>query len=157
MHEMEFYRCGVCGNMAVRIKKGCGTLACCDQPMTKLSANTSDAAREKHVPAVSVKDGKIEATVGSVLHPMTPEHHIEWIAVFSEGTLQMEYLRPGMKPTAEFAYPNGEAEVVFSGEKDEVVPNCEGSPCNFVYGGRPEKGAAVYEYCNLHGLWKAEI
>ncbi|MDP4087871.1 MAG: hypothetical protein Q8930_01220 [Bacillota bacterium] len=30
-------------------------------------------------------------------------------------------------------------EEIFIGESDEIVPNCEGGPCNYVYRGKPEE------------------
>ncbi len=124
MSNVVFYRCEQCGNMVALIKSGGGTLTCCGQPMTKLEANTTDAAHEKHVPVITKEDGKIKVAVGSVLHPMVAEHHIEWIALVTEDKVQITYLKPGMEPKAEFPQ-------VDSG--------------------------TVYEYCNLHGLWKAEF
>ena len=121
---VEFYRCELCGNMVALIKKGGGTLGCCGQNMTKLEANSTDAATEKHVPVVVKEDGKIKVAIGSTLHPMLPEHHIEWIALVTEDKVEFKYLKPGEEPKAEF-------EEVASG--------------------------TVYEYCNLHGLWKAEF
>ena len=81
---VEFYRCSVCGNMVALIKKGGGTLVCCGKEMVKLEANSTDASQEKHVPVVTKEDGKIKAAVGSVAHPMLPEHFIEWIALVNE-------------------------------------------------------------------------
>lgn len=124
MAEIVFYRCEKCGNMVAMIKKGGGTLVCCGQPMTKLEAGSTDAALEKHVPVISKEGGKIKVAVGSVLHPMLPEHSIEWIALVADNKLQMEYLKPGMEPKAEF---------------NETV------------------SGTVYEYCNLHGLWKTDF
>jgi superoxide reductase len=88
--------------MVAKIKNGGGTLVCCGQEMTKLSANSTDAAQEKHVPVVTNENGKIKVTVGSTLHPMLPEHHIEWIALVSEDRIDLKYLQPGMQPVAEF-------------------------------------------------------
>lgn len=110
--------------MVALIKKGGGTLVCCGQDMTKLNANTTDAAQEKHVPAITKEGGKIKVAVGSTLHPMLPEHHIEWIALVAGDKVEIKFLKPGEEPKAEF-------DAVESGE--------------------------VYEYCNLHGLWKASI
>lgn len=124
MADVNFFRCKHCGNMVALIKNGGGTLSCCGDEMTKLKANTSDGAKEKHVPDITKEDGKIKVTVGSVLHPSLPEHYIEWIALVTEDSIQLKYLEPGMEPKAEF-------EEVESG--------------------------TVYEYCNLHGLWKAEF
>ena len=100
---VEFYRCELCGNMVALIKKGGGTLVCCGQNMTKLEANSTDAAKEKHVPAVLREGGKIKVTVGSTPHPMLPEHHIEWIALVTDDKVELKYLKPGEEPRAEFA------------------------------------------------------
>lgn len=105
---VEFYRCELCGNMVALIKKGGGTLVCCGQNMTKLEANSTDAATEKHVPSVLREGGKIKVTVGSVPHPMLPEHHIEWIALVTDDKVELKYLKPGEEPRAEFAeVPSG--------------------------------------------------
>ncbi len=157
MSETLFYRCEKCGNIVALIKAGGGTLTCCDQKMTKLDANSTDAAQEKHVPVLVCEGAKLRATVGSVIHPMTPEHFIEWIALVTADKIEITYLKPGMEPEVDFLYYRGEKEILFAGKDDEIVPNCEGSPCNFVYGDKTQKKAVVYEYCNLHGLWKKEL
>ena len=36
------------------------------------------------VPVYSVKDGIVHVDVGSILHPMNEEHHIEWIIPANE-------------------------------------------------------------------------
>jgi superoxide reductase len=102
MANVEFYRCEVCGNMVAKIKDGGGTLTCCDQPMTLLVANSTDASLEKHVPVIAKESGKIQVAVGSVLHPMLPEHYIEWIALVSEAKFVIHSLKPGMEPKATF-------------------------------------------------------
>jgi len=156
MNELAVYRCEVCGNMVIQTKSGGGTLTCCGQPMKKLEANTVDAAKEKHVPVVTVEDGRIKVAVGSVTHPMVPEHYIEWIAVVAGCSVGMVYLKPGMEPKAEFTFYRQDSGVPYTGENDEIVPNCEGSPCNFVEKDVTAAKIVAYEYCNLHGLWKAE-
>ena len=102
MSIVDFYRCERCGNIVALVKKGGGTLACCGQDMTKLVANSTDAATEKHVPVVTTEDGKIKVAVGSTLHPMAEEHYIEWIALVADGKVELKYLNPGEEPTAEF-------------------------------------------------------
>nr|WP_306793040.1 desulfoferrodoxin family protein [Desulfopila inferna] len=42
--------------------------------MKVLRENTVDAALEKHVPVVTRSEEGIVVTVGSVDHPMTPDH-----------------------------------------------------------------------------------
>jgi superoxide reductase len=124
MSAVEFYHCEACGNLVALINKGGGTLVCCDQEMTRLNANSVDASKEKHVPDVTREDGKIKVAVGSTLHPMVPEHYIQWVALVAGDRVEFKYLKPGEEPKAEFS----EAE-----------------------------SGTVYEYCNLHGLWKADF
>lgn len=102
MSEVDFYRCEVCGNIVSLIKKGGGTLTCCGQAMTKLVANSTDAAKEKHVPVVTKESGKIKVSIGSTLHPMLPEHHIEWIALVCGDKVEFKFLKPGDEPKSEF-------------------------------------------------------
>lgn len=103
MSVVDFYRCERCGNIVALIKKGGGTLTCCGQAMTKLEANSTDAAKEKHVPVVTRENGKLHVVVGSIPHPMLPEHHIEWIALVVDDKVELKYLKPGEAPKAEFA------------------------------------------------------
>lgn len=157
MRETLFYRCEICGNIVTLIKTGGGTLECCGQAMTKLVANSIDAAKEKHVPVITNEGGKIKVSVGGVAHPMTADHFIEWIAMVTGDKSEVVYLKPGNEPKAEFIYYSGRDEIPFTGKDDEIVPNCEGQPCNFVYSDKSTNKVTIYAYCNLHGLWKNEI
>lgn len=38
-----------------------------------------DAGSEKHMPVVKTEDNLLYVTVGAIIHPMTDEHHIDWI------------------------------------------------------------------------------
>ena len=98
----EFYRCNSCGNIVGMIKKGGGQLTCCNKPMELLQANSTDAATEKHVPIIERKEGKVLVKVGSVAHPMTPEHYIEWIAITNGTKTERISLTPTDKPEAIF-------------------------------------------------------
>lgn len=88
--------------MVVMIKRGGGKLVCSGQPMTKLEVNTTDAAKEKHISAVTKDGGKTKVAVGSTLHPMLSEHYIEWIAVVAGDKVDSRFLKPGEEPKAEF-------------------------------------------------------
>jgi superoxide reductase len=99
---VSFYRCEICGNMVGLMKKGGGQLVCCGKPMTELKANTTEASTEKHIPVAARKNGKIFVEVGSVLHPMTQEHYIEWIAIVSENGTERISLLPSDEPKAVF-------------------------------------------------------
>ena len=96
-------------------------------PMVPMTANTVDAAKEKHVPAVEVNGKTINVKVGSVAHPMTEAHLIEWIYLQTKKGGQYRHLTPADKPEATFIVA----------DDDEPI--------------------AVYEHCNLHGLWKTDI
>jgi len=98
----EIYKCEICGNIVEVVHSGAGTLVCCGQPMVLQKENTIDASLEKHVPVIEGKKVK----VGSVAHPMIPEHYIEWIEATSEsGNICKKFLKAGDKPEAEFAFP----------------------------------------------------
>lgn len=128
---LNIYQCKVCGNVVILAVNGGGTLSCCGQTMTLLKANTSDGAGEKHKPVVEIKCKTVTVKVGSVPHPMLPEHHIAFVVLETEiggnAYWHLKQLNPGEAP-----------EAVFTLAKDE-------------------KPIAAYEYCNLHGLWVTEV
>jgi superoxide reductase len=63
--------------------------------------------------------------VGDVPHPMTEEHHIAFIEVVTKDGV---YTRAQLDPT-------GKPEATFKIKADDID--------------------TVYEYCTVHGLWKA--
>lgn len=121
---MQFYKCLKCGNFVVFLtpKTAC-TPRCCGDEMSEVVPNTVDAAREKHVPAVTLEGNKVSVQVGSTAHPMLPEHYIQFVILETNKGFQKKDLVPGEEPKAEFLLTEG------------------------------EKPVAVYENCNLHGLW----
>ena len=121
----SFYRCSICGNLVGLINRGGGELVCCGQPMNLLTANTTEASTEKHIPVLTRDGNNLHVEVGSVAHPMLPEHYIQWICIAQGNLTQRTSLDPGDPPAADFVI-------------------CDGP-------------VVVYEYCNLHGLWKAEL
>ena len=121
---MKFYKCEICGKIVAMVKETPVDTMCCGQAMRELVPGTTDGAAEKHVPVYTVEGNTVKVKVGSVEHPMTDAHHIEWIAIETENGNQRKELKPGDKPEATFA----------------LVPR--------------DKVKSVYEYCNIHGLWK---
>ena len=75
----RFFICKTCGNLVGMINDGGGKLICCGKEMEEITANTVDAAKEKHVPVIEVEGNKVTVKVGSVNHPMLKEHFIQWI------------------------------------------------------------------------------
>ena len=122
---MKFYKCSICGKIIAVVEARGVPTICCGKPMEELVANTEDGAYEKHIPVFEVKDGIVTVKVGEVAHPMVDAHYIQWIALETNLGNQRKVLKPGQAPEAKFALLEGE----------EVLN--------------------VYEYCNLHGLYKA--
>ena len=120
---MEFLRCNHCGNIIAYVKNTGVKVSCCGEHMMPLVAKNDDVGNEKHVP-VYKKEGKyLVVDVSSVEHPMSEEHHIEWVALVTKNGNQRKVLKPNMKPSVNFLIE----------EDDEVVE--------------------LYAYCNIHGLW----
>ena len=101
--KLEVYKCEVCGNIVEVLHGGDGELVCCGQPMTLLTANTVDAAKEKHVPVIEKVAGGYKVKVGSVAHPMEEKHYIEWIELIAGDKAYRQFLKPGDAPEAFFA------------------------------------------------------
>ena len=121
----KFYKCNHCGNVIEKVVDSKVPVVCCGEKMVELIPNTVDASNEKHVPVVTrLDDCRIKVEVGSVPHPMTPEHHIAFVYVETE---------------------NGGIRINLKDKPETMVCVCT------------EKPIAVYEYCNLHGLWKTEL
>ena len=124
---MKFYRCETCGNIITKVNDGKVPVVCCGAPMKELIPGATDGAFEKHVPAVTVEGNTVKVQIGEVEHPMIEAHYIQFVALESKNGCQIKYLKPEETPAAEFALTDGDAAV------------------------------AVYEYCNLHGLWVKEL
>ncbi len=103
MKEPKFFICKHCGNLVTFIKESGAPLTCCGEAMTEIEPNTVDAATEKHVPVVTLDGNTVTVEVGSVEHPMIPEHFIQWIYIQTDNGFQIKYLEPGDKPKAIFA------------------------------------------------------
>jgi len=101
--KLEVYKCEVCGNIVEVLHGGVGELVCCGQPMTLLTANTVDAAKEKHVPVIEKVTGGYKVKIGAVAHPMEEKHYIEWIELIAGDKAYRQFLNPGDAPEAFFA------------------------------------------------------
>lgn len=124
---MKFYVCKHCGNIITYAYDSKVPVSCCGEKMEEMVAGTVDASKEKHVPVFKVEGDLVTVSVGSVAHPMEEKHYITFVAMETKnGAWQLKKLSAGEKPEAVFALTPG----------DQVK--------------------AVYEHCNLHGLWKAE-
>lgn len=125
--QVKFYKCMHCGNIVIKAVDSGVPLVCCGEQMVELIPDTQDAALEKHVPAVTVDGARIHVNIGSVDHPMEEKHYIQFICLLKDTGYEIHSLTPGDAPSTDF------------------------------YLGDGEKAVCVYEYCNLHGLWKTDI
>ena len=105
--RLEIYKCEVCGNIVEVLHGGAGELVCCGQPMTLFKENTTDAAKEKHVPVVEKSGDTVTVKVGSVAHPMEEKHYIEWVEIIADGEVYRQFLSPGEAPEASFKIDAG--------------------------------------------------
>ena len=100
--KLQIYKCNTCGNIVEVLHGGAGELVCCGKPMELLDEKTADATTEKHVPVIEKIDGGYKVKVGSVPHPMTEEHLIEWIELLADGKAYRQFLEPEAAPEATF-------------------------------------------------------
>ncbi len=125
--NIKFYKCEQCGNIAIKVVDTGVPLVCCGEKMVELVPDSVDAATEKHVPVVTREEGRLHVNVGSVDHPMTAEHYIQFICLVTDKGYDIHPLTSESAPATDFVVADGAAPV------------------------------AVYEYCNLHGLWMAQL
>ena len=122
--KQKFFICNHCGNIVAMIRDKGVPIFCCGEKMHQITPGATEASGEKHIPVYEVKDGVALVTVGSVPHPMTPEHYIEWICLETEHGIQYAHLTPEDEPRAKFALCDG----------DEIRDVCA--------------------FCNQHNLWR---
>ena len=108
----EIYKCEKSGLMVEVLQDAEGTPMCCGEPMKLLRENTTDGAKEKHVPVVEKIEGGYRVTVGSVEHPMTDAHYIQWIELVTPTGVLRHNLTPQDKPVAEFKTDATEVEAL---------------------------------------------
>ena len=125
--ELKFFKCEHCGNIAIKVVDAGVPMMCCGQKMTEITPGAVDAALEKHVPVVTVDGAHVHVEVGEVIHPMTEAHLIQFVVLQTKKGYQVVNFTHEDAPVADF---------VMAAE-DEAVK--------------------VFEYCNLHGLWVAEL
>jgi len=126
MKEQKFFLCKHCGNLVGLVDNAGVPLVCCGEQMAELTPNTVDASKEKHVPTVKVSGNEVAVEVGSAPHPMLAEHHIPWVYLQTDQGGQRKNLSAPAEPKVRFALTDNDRPV------------------------------AVFAYCNLHGLWKAD-
>ncbi len=123
----RFFLCTTCGNVVVKAIDSGVKVVCCGKEMQEITPKTSDTWMEKHLPVVEHID---DCTVKVKVGSIPHPMTKEHHIVFI-------YLETEHGGQIQYLDPEGPAEAYFCGCKDKPV--------------------AVYEYCNLHGLWKTEV
>jgi superoxide reductase len=122
--KREIYKCRICGNIVEVLHSGKansfpdspkpqtpqgfedsgqGILVCCGENMEKLQEKTgAEEGKEKHVPVITKTPEGWNIKVGSIEHPMLPEHYIEWIEIIEDEFCARRALNSGEKPEANF-------------------------------------------------------
>lgn len=137
---MKFYLCRTCGNLVETIDDGGNIPICCNKLMEELTPEKSDGSLEKHVPVCTLDTIRtdtdstsnvkaVHVKVGSEPHPMEKHHSIKWIVLETN-----------------------------CGIYRHMLDKCEkAEACTTFYISEQEELVNIYEYCNVHGLYVAEI
>jgi len=112
MYNKKFYINRENGTLIEVINPNENTALC--GALEELVPNTVEASGEKHVPAVTVENGKVIVNVGTVDHPMLEEHFIEWVQVETEQGSQRKHLKPGAAPHVTFELGDDKAIAVYA-------------------------------------------
>ena len=114
MKETKFFICEHCGNLVQVINDARVPMICCGQKMTKLEAGVVEVSHEKHIPVVKVEGNTVVVEIGSVAHPMTAEHSIEWVYLQTEAGGQRKDLTPNDAPAVSFALQGEKPVAVYA-------------------------------------------
>lgn len=123
----KFFLCTTCGNVVVKFVDSGVVPVCCGQQMQELIPSTDDFAMEKHLPVVECEKN------GTIKVRVGSKPH----PMTPEHHISFIYLETEDGGQIKYLMPDDEPEAVFH--------NCCGKP------------VAVYEYCNIHGLWKTVL
>lgn len=125
---MKYLKCNLCGQIIEVVTDTNMPIICCNEQMHEIKANEKEEElKEKHIPVYKIEKGKVITRIGSVPHPMSKDHYIEWVALVTNKGKQQKCLKPGDFPRVEFSL------------------------------GKDERVEEIYAYCNIHSLWKIKV
>ena len=120
----KFFFCKHCGNVVVKVVDSGVIPVCCGEQMVELTPNTIDGMGEKHLPVLEWKDG----------HTLCVKVGSQPHPMLEEHHIQLIVVESDNGLQLRRLKPDGEAKAEFCACKKAV--------------------SAVYELCNIHGLWK---
>ncbi len=119
--KLELYKCEICGNVVEITHEGDGVLVCCGEDMNLLEAHEAPEQDAHYAYVENVDEITKKVTIK---HPMTPEHHIDFIEAVSNDEKFVK---------RKFLQETEPAELIFK--------------CNC------KEGFYIRLYCNIHGVW----
>lgn len=127
MENLKVYKCNICGNIVVKLEDKTEALFCCGEPMELLEVQTEEGLGEKHIPVFEKEeiDGGFKIKV-KVGSIMHPMDNSHYISHIIVET------ENGFNVKCLNPGENPEAEFLIN-----------------------EDIKAIYEYCTIHGLWRA--
>lgn len=114
MKEVKFFVCETCGNLVGMINESGVPMMCCGKKMQQIVPGTVEASKEKHIPVATLENGVLTVNVGSVDHPMTEEHLIEWVYVQTDRGGQRKVLNAGDAPKLTFVFTDEKPVAVYA-------------------------------------------
>ena len=129
--KFRIYKCNICGNIVQVLIDGEGELVCCGEEMALLELqNEENEMGEKHIPEITTAHEGCESGVCTEVkyvsvnkHPMTNEHHVQFIEVYNKEQKEMriKFFSPEEFPSYKITGFEGNLNAL--------------------------------ELCNIHGLW----
>lgn len=128
---------------------------CCGHPLTKLLPCQDKQQIADHQMQYFIFGGPehntIRVEVADAGHPMTEEHHIEWIFLYTYQGGQMKYLPSGKRAKAAAMFSMAEEDAyAFCGRE---ICRMGWEPCHF----QCKRGHAAYAYCSRDGLFRLQF
>lgn len=114
MKDLKFYVCAHCGNLVEKIYESGVPMICCGEAMKQIKPNTVDASMEKHIPIYNVNSNEITVTIGSVIHPMSEEHHINWVYLLTDKGVYRHNFEIGASPVTTFIINNEKPLAIYA-------------------------------------------
>lgn len=132
MENTIFYRCPHCGNIAIKAIDSGADLVCCGKAMQPLEVHTTEIGTEKHLPVVARGCSIASQECSLTVRVGSSEH-----------------------PMTEDHFIQFIALETTGGIQITRLTATDKPTTRFCCG--KSKPIAVYEYCNIHGLWKTTV
>ena len=145
-----FFRCARCGAVSASYGAGAEGVPCrCGEVQKRLSFSSGEEGGDHGLSYVvfgGMEHNAIRVVVDMGAHPMTKEHGIGWIALFTYEGLQMKFLGGSRTSSVTFALA-GEDAYSFCNRQ---ICRMGREHCQF----KCKRGWQIYGWCTVHGLYR---